>query len=291
MNSEQQKQLTAFKTYLHQIGYTAGTTDTLYRCMKELYNYHNIVIPGDITQQHIQQFYEWLHIRPNKNKPGGLSEKYIHDHMYAVKVFLNWQEQTGNIAHNPSSTMKFKHPVSNSREPLTQENIITLFESCTTAKETAILHLFYSCGLRRSEAQQLNTNDIHFKQQVLYVREGKGAKRRTVPLTLKVTAELERYYFTERIEAKYCHDPDAFILNQKGRRMRGCTYNKVVKNIILRTKVNPEASLHHLRHSIATHLLESDLNVEYIKEFLGHSYLESTQIYTKVRKQQLKKLY
>ena len=76
---------------------------------------------------------------------------------------------------------------------------------------------------------------------------------------------------------------DAFMLNNWGERMQGDTYNKTLKQIIARTTITKEKiSLHHLRHSIATHLLENGLSIEYVRDFLGHKHLESTQIYVKV---------
>jgi integrase/recombinase XerD len=72
--------------------------------------------------------------------------------------------------------------------------------------------------------------------------------------------------------------------------MSGNSYNKAVKEIIRKAGITKEITLHHLRHSIATHLLESGLNIEYVRDFLGHSHLEATQIYAKVHEYQLKKL-
>jgi integrase/recombinase XerD len=213
-------------------------------------------------------------------------------------VFFNYLEETGQIKYNPISVMKFKRPKSNSREPLTQEEINKLFEAATTVREKTLLHLFYSCGLRRTEAVCLNIQDIHFKQQLLYVREGKGAKRRAIPMTGKVAAALENYYLNERTNIKAHHslsrpndgNQEAFILNRIGQRMSGNSYNKAVKEIIRKAGITKEITLHHLRHSIATHLLESGLNIEYVRDFLGHSHLEATQIYAKVQQYQLKKL-
>lgn len=279
-----------FKNYLVQIGYSKGSVSMLPRCTKEFLQYHTITAPQAITPQHIEQFYQWLQIRPNKIKAGGLSEIMIHHFVYSLRVFFNWLEETGQIKTNPISAMKFKRPHFNAREPLQPEEITKLFENCITAKETAILHLFYSCGIRRSEAQSLNINDIHFKQQLVYIREGKGAKRRVIPMTAKVAAALENYYLSERIQVKAHHDQEAFILNRVGQRMRGNTYNKKLKSILQRAGITRDISLHYLRHSIATHLLGSGLSIEYVRDFLGHSHLESTQVYAKVYKHQLKKL-
>ncbi len=279
-----------FKNYLEQLGYGKGSCYMLPRCVKEFLEYHNNTPLKELAQQHIQQFYEWLQIRPNKRKEGGLSETMINHFIFSLKVFFNWLEQTGQIKYNPISAMKFKRPQAGIREPLEQEEIKQVFEAAGTLKEKALLHVFYSCGLRRSEAEALNINDLHFKQQLLYVREGKGAKRRAIPMTKRVTEELENYYLTERTQVKNHHDQQAFMLNRLGSRLSGNSHNREVKAIIQRAGITREATLHHLRHSIATHLLESGLSIEFVKEFLGHSNLEATQIYAKVNKYQLKKL-
>jgi integrase/recombinase XerD len=247
-------------------------------------------ITEHITTHHIQQFYEWLQIRPNKNKAGGLSEQYINHHVYALRVFFNWLENTAQIESNPMSVLKFKRPQGNPREPLSQHEISELFEAAESLKEKALLHICYSCGLRRSEAEALNIQDIHFRKQMLYVRDGKGAKRRAVPMSARVTRELEEYYLQERTVGRNAKTTTAFILNSRGERMSGERYNKAFKEILSRTTINKDVSLHHLRHSIATHLLESGLEIEKVRDFLGHGFLETTQVYAKVHQYQLNSL-
>jgi integrase/recombinase XerD len=277
-----------FRSYLENVGYSKSSCYMLPECIRSFLS-HAKKNPERCTQKEIERFYAHLNERPHKRKEGGLSEQYINHHVYAIKVFFNWLESIGRIKYNPVSVMKFRRPKANQRQPLSQEEIKILFESAETLKETAILHLFYSCGLRRSEAEDLNTKDVHFKKQILYVREGKGAKRRAVPMTARVTKELENYYQEERRTAR-AKDREAFMINRVGMRMSGDSYNKVLKEIIRRTEINMETTLHHLRHSIATHLLESGLSLEYVRDFLGHAFLESTQIYTKVNQRQLQKL-
>jgi integrase/recombinase XerD len=278
----------AFKTYLKDVGYSGSTCYMLPDCIRDFLS-HAKKNPDKITQKEIQSFYEHLQERPHKKKEGGLSEVYINHHVYAIRVFFNWLESIGRVKYNPISVMKFKAPKGNPRQPLTREEIQTLFENTVTLKETAMLHLFYSCGLRRSEGEALNIKDVHFKKQILYVREGKGAKRRAVPMTVRVTKELEKYYEEERRTAR-AKDREAFMLNRVGMRMSGDSYNKALKEILKRTEVKTETTLHHLRHSIATHLLEGGLSLEYVRDFLGHAFLESTQIYTKVNQRQLNRL-
>lgn len=279
----------SFRSYLQNMGYSKSTCYMLPDCMKGFFEYSKKEV-GQITPKEIQDFYHYLQTRPHKLKSGALSEQYINHHIYALRTFFNWLEETGQVQYNPISVLKFKSPEPNHRQPLTQSEIIQLFASCTSQKETALLHLFYSCGLRRSEAVTLNTNDIHFKQQVLYVREGKGAKRRAVPMTQKVGKELESYYLEERINQTKVRDTEAFILDTTGVRISGDSCNRLLKKILERLEIKKEITLHHLRHSIATHLLESGLSIESVRDFLGHGHLETTQIYAKVSQKQLQKL-
>src|SRR5690606_22086570 len=118
------------------------------------------------------------------------------------------------------------------------------------------------------------------------IREGKGAKRRVIPLNEKIKTDLEDYCNHERTKIS----EEAFILNSLHQRMRGDSYNRALKQIIKRTEIENAITLHHLRHSIATHLFENGLSIEFVRDFLGHSHLESTQIYAKVKAGQLKNL-
>ena len=255
-------------------------------CVKEFLAYTNTTEVNQIKQEQIQRFYEYIQNRKHKRKHTALSESFINHHVYSLKVFFKWLEQTGQIKTNPISNIRFKQPKANTREPLSKEEINQLFEATENSKEIAILHLCYSCGLRRTEAQNLNTTDIHFNKNILYIREGKGAKRRAIPITEKVKKELEIYYNKERTKI----NEEPFMLNKTNERMSGSTYNTTLKTIIKRTEIDKEITLHHLRHSIATHLLENGLSIEFVRDFLGHSHLETTQLYAKVKANQLKKL-
>ena len=277
--------LQEFTKYIQQIGYSKGSQYQIPSCIKEFLEVVNKSFKN-ITQQDILDFYEYLQTRPLKRRTGVLSEAMINHYVFSLKTFFGWLEQTGQLKTNPISNLKFKRPKVNTREPLSQQEIKQLFENTITSKEIAILHLFYSCGLRRTEAENLNTNDIHFSKNLLYVREGKGAKRRVIPMNERVKKELENYYNNERKQL----NNEAFILNRTSERMRGDSYNRALKEIIKRSEIEKEITLHHLRHSIATHLLENGLSIEFVRDFLGHSYLETTQIYASVSTKLLKNL-
>jgi len=281
------KILEQFTKYIRQIGYSKGSQYQIPNCTKEFLR--QVAEPDikKINQQHILDFYEYLQTRPLKRRTGALSEAMVNHYVFSLKTFFSWLEQSGQIRSNPISNLKFKRPWKNTRDPLSKEEITQLFEAAQNSKETAILHLFYSCGLRRTEAQNLNTDDIHFSKNLLYVREGKGAKRRVIPMNEKVKKELESYLINDKLLMVNCKCKEAFMLNRNGERMRGNSYNKALKEILKKSGIEKAITLHHLRHSIATHLLENGLSIEFVRDFLGHSSLEATQIYTKVSKKMM----
>ena len=276
-----------FKIHLERLGYSKGGQRMLPACIAEFLSClekKGIYELQEIEPIHIQQHYEYLSQRPNKRKSGGLSSVMINHHIYSIRTFLNYQEQTGTISENPISGLYFPKPESRQREILTIKEIKQVYETAETYREKAILGIFYGCGLRRSEGEALNIKDISFKSSLLYVREGKGKKRRAVPVQEKILNDFKNYLYNERFAKE---GETAFITNRNGRRTSGNDYNKVLKTIIKKAGIEKETCLHSLRHSIATHLLENGLSIEYVRDFLGHKTLEATQIYTRISKKKL----
>ena len=174
---------------------------------------------------------------------------------------------------------------------LTREDIEKLYNECETAKQRAILGIIYGCGLRRQEAVKLNAKDIYFKSSMLYVREGKGGRKRTIPLSKAVLADLKEYYFIERPgELNYNKgEIEAFMTNNHGTRMQGDTYSEEIKKLTTKAKLDRQITLHHFRHAIATHLIESGMKTEHVKDFLGHMSIETTQTYIHITTKEIKK--
>jgi integrase/recombinase XerD len=287
--------LAHFTAYLSQIGYSKGVQQSYPKMIHEFIEVQGIESLADIEPVTILSFYDWVQHRPlKKGSGGGLSSSFISHHVGALQVFFNWLLASGQLEVNPMSILVFPRPVVIPREPLSLDQIEALFAVCESLRERAVLHLFYSCGLRCSEGVSLNRSDIHFKTCRLYVRSGKGSKRRCVPMPEKVAQELEQYYLQEWSERPLIEgeslETEAFICGPRGKRLRADGYRHILKRLLARADLPKEIVLHQLRHSIATHLLESGLGVESVREFLGHSSLESTQIYTKVRTSRLQSL-
>ncbi len=160
------------------------------------------------------------------------------------------------------------------------------------SRDRAMLAVFYGCGLRRSEGVMTDVSDINFDGSIIHVRKGKNYKERLVPVSRTNLKYLTEYVYDYRGELTGGNKPalpsggtDAlFVSYQHHQRMQG-------RGLVLRLQtlqeltgetelMEKEIGLHTLRHSIATHLLQAGMKLESISRFLGHSRLESTQIYT-----------
>ena len=280
-----------FRKHLQRLGYSKSSVQMLPGCVAEFlkFSQKTSTEPSEVTMRKIVSkditaYHEYLQERPNQRRAGGLSESYINHHIYSLKLFFAYQLEIGKLATNPISSMEFPRPKTKPRAILTLEEMEMLYGVSKNHKEKAVLSLFYGCGLRRTEGENLNLKDIHFISGILYVRQGKGSKRRAVPMNEKVSRDLKTYALMERNPKG---GETAFMTNRIGTRTSGNSYNNILKKILERTDIKKEITLHCLRHSIATHLLESGLSVEYVRDFLGHKHLESTQIYTRVKSKQL----
>lgn len=277
------KLIDEFKAYLQALGYGKSTVRMLPACVSEFFE---IVkkSPEEITREDVLFYHKYLQQRPNKRSAGGLSEMTIKHHLYGVKLLFVWLLEQGEITSHPMSGLSFQAPKTKERIVLSKGEIMKLYRTCLTYGEKAILSIYYGCGLRRSEGEKLDITDVHFASSLLYVRDGKGHKRRVVPMGKKVKEDLENYLKYERcntIETK------AFLLNIQDNRMSGSSCNNRLKELTRRAGMDKTVSLHILRHSIATHLLESGLSLEYVRDFLGHKHLETTQVYTHLESHQL----
>ena len=238
-------------------------------------------------------YYEYITTRPNKLREGVLSESMINQHLFSLRLFFDYLLETKQV-ESVVLIPKFSHGNAKERNIASQEEITLLYKHCKTKLEKAILGLAYGCGLRRSEMEDLNTNDLNYSNGILVVREGKNRKRRDVPMSDSVIKDLKDYLIHERpLYLKEHNQLElAFLVNNKGKRLKGDHANDILKEIIARTKNNElikkEITLHCLRHSIAGHLLDNGADIEFIRDFLGHSEIDTSSIYARKNKQRQK---
>jgi|SRR5688500_10668422 len=174
-----------------------------------------------------------------------------------------------DLIHRPKRSKKLPNVLS-------KEEVKAILSASKNIKHRAMLSLLYSCGLRRSELLQLRITDVDSGRKLLIVRQSKGRKDRVVPLSEKIIATLREYYKTFK--------PKTWLFEgqKEGDPYSEKSLENVLKQAVAKTKIKKPVSLHWLRHSYATHLLESGTNLRYIQEILGHSSSRTTEIYTHV---------
>jgi integrase/recombinase XerD len=287
----------SFKEWLDVLGYGMSTVNGMPLIIREFL--HHLDTQGvshinKLEQKHIKKYHDYISTRANERRGGGLSNNYINKHLQAIEKFLTFLNHKGN--HNvPTLGIKLEKLHRKEITILTQAEIKELFEltnkepntekeQIIQSRDKAMLTIFYSCGLRRNEGVHVSIDDINFDTRILHVKKGKNYKERLVPLNKTNTAYLQEWIYDYRSQIIKTKKEHKLFINIHGEPMAGGTLYTRLKllqlqsdNIELRQK---NIGLHSLRHSIATHLLQAGMSLEKIARFLGHSSLESTQIYT-----------
>jgi len=294
-----------FLSWLRTLGYSEATISTRKRNIKEFLLYLErcgiIAIdqaPGDTTKG----FVRYLRRRENKLSGSGLMNASINVGISSANKFFEYLRQSGNITAIPDK-LEYVEENYGPRSVLTLQEInalydVTYMQKWFTRAETkewqkaiqqrdrAMLGVYYGCGLRKSEGTSLTVSDILIERKLVFVRKGKGYKERYVPVTGGNLHYLTEYLQDGRdiLLTKSQDSTEAFFINHFGGscsdQALSARLDRLVKNSGKPGLQSKRPSLHTLRHSIATHLLQSGMEIEMIQKFLGHASLESTQIYT-----------
>ena len=292
-NELYQKEAKEYRNYLLLLGYAEQTCQSRYLYLKEFFNWLEAIGINklqDVTAVEIANFYEYVENRKSTRTKEKLKLKSVYDILRSVHTFLGYALDLGKVENNPASHLKFNYPDEEvHRRIFTQTEIQQLYRATETEQEKAILHMGYGCGLRVNEISHLNKQDVRLTENLIIVQKGKNSKRRLVPISDKISREMEAFIFS--VENK----DEALFINIKGGRMKQWTLNKLLKKLIKRTDYGNNLSaeelnkigIHSLRHSIATHLLQNGMKLEQVQQFLGHSFIESTEIYTHVTQNQI----
>lgn len=283
-----------YYNYLLVKGYREATARKRYLDTKEFLQFIQKNYK-EITETEIQNYYHFLQQRTNKvTGIGTLHFKTIYDIILGITGFYEMLFELNKLPNLLQINIPYPKNYENGfvREILTQSEIKQLY-NLTNLQETVILNLAYGCGLRVAELVAVNKEDLYLKENLLIVPKGKFSKRRIVPFTEKIRKDFEEFIFSSEAEVRH-PIKQHLISNAKGDRMQEWTYNSTLKSLLKKIKVSEERikkiSIHSLRHSIATHLLENGMELEKVRDFLGHSQLETTEIYTHINKNQLKNL-
>jgi len=291
--------LREYNTHVNILGYSDNGSRIKYSNALEFLTWlevNDIPEIKKVTTAQIKTYYEHLKSRPHKKQGGILSINTISHHMQSLRQLFSMLQSRGEIIKNPMSIIKYSNPQKkiSPRIILSIAEIKQLYHASETLQERVILSIAYGCGLRAMELVAVNTNDILLNAGIIIVPKGKGNKRRVIPLSNQVRQDIENYINNERPLYTTDNKEKALLLNIKGVRLRKYTCRKILTKIIERTGnetiKRKKIAIHNLRHSIATHLLEQGVPVEHVRTFLGHSQLETTEIYTRVNQKQLREL-
>lgn len=209
----------------------------------------------------------------------GLSASYQNQIVNAIKLFFT------TVFETKIEIEKIHRPRREKLLPnvLSKEEIKMILNAHSNIKHKVMLSLIYSCGLRRSELLNLKPNDIDSKRNIVIIRQAKGKKDRITPLSAKILEMLRSYYVA--------YKPKVWLFEgQSGGHYSEQSLQSVLKQALAKTKIKKPVTLHWLRHSYATHLLESGTDLRYIQELLGHNSSKTTEIYTHVSTKNLQQI-
>lgn len=243
--------------------------------------------PADLTEGHLAAYRRRLEHGPGlSGRP--LSPATADLALRAVRAVLGFAVERGELLVNPAAGMVLRRPVVQRRRILSMEEM-ELFLSLPDPRraiglrDRAIWEVLYGTGLRSSECCGLDLADLDFAQRTLLVRRGKGAKDRLLPMGETAREALERYLEAGRPRFEDPHSPPALFLNRDGTRITTKTLQERLRLYLDQAWLKgARPTVHSLRHSFAAHLLEGGAGLLEIREFLGHSSVQTTQIYTQL---------
>ncbi|MBI2102172.1 tyrosine-type recombinase/integrase [Candidatus Woesearchaeota archaeon] len=263
--------LDKLETELKIRGFSKRTVDS--------YIYHNRKFldfvkkePQSVDENDAKRYIAYL-MSERKFKP-----RSVNLALSSLKFFYN------EILRNPAFNA-VKAPKSEKKLPtvLTKQEIKKMLEAVKNPKHKLLIEFMYSSGLRVSECVSLKLDDLDLAEKIGKIKHGKGNKERYI-----ILSDTLMQHLTDYIKAK--RDESSYIFSVKNRPITARQAQKVVKEAAKKAGIKKRVFCHALRSSFATHLLEAGTDIRVIQELLGHADLSTTQIYTKVSTQQLKKV-
>jgi integrase/recombinase XerC len=217
----------------------------------------------------------------------------------AARAFLRWATRTSVIETDPSLRLAAPKRIKSLPGVLRQDEAVGLLDLAEVAaddgdpvhqRDRAILELLYASGIRVGELTGLDVDDADLSSNIVRVM-GKGAKERTVPFGTPAARALHSWLEQGRPRLVTARSGPALFLGRRGRRVDPRQVRTAVHSLLAHLPDAPDLGPHGLRHSAATHLLEGGADLRMVQELLGHSSLATTQIYTHVSVERLRRSY
>jgi integrase/recombinase XerD len=259
-------QIEKFKQWLRSKRYSESTISTYSEALKSFLVFYREKAVADITNDDVILYNNEYILKNN------LSASYQNQIVNSIKLFFMTIRDTKMLVdkiHRPKRAKVLPNVLS-------KKEVKLILNAHTNIKHKMMLSLIYSCGLRRSELLNLRFSDIDSNRNIVLLKNAKGKKDRIAPLSLKILQMLRDYYKD--------YKPAVWLFEGqiKGEQYSEKSLQSVLKQALQKTGITKPVTLHWLRHSYATHLLESGTDLRYIQELLGHSSSKTTEIYTHV---------
>jgi len=224
----------------------------------------------------------------------GMAKRTVARKLAAFRAFFKYCVQSGWIEQDPSVALAFPKLEKPLPVFLTEKEVFKAIETIKTdtrqgMRDRTILELFYGTGMRLSELIQLNLKDLNFHDGTVRVT-GKGSKDRILPIGQYCIRTL-RQYLAKRAEFNPESSEPALFLNHSGKRLSARSVQNIVKRWLAGVSEKVQLSPHVLRHTFATHLLDRGADLRAVKDLLGHESLSTTQVYTHLTVDRLRRIY
>jgi len=278
--------LQSFTEWLQLLNYSPLSIPTHTTALKDFLHYQEAtgkLLLEQLTASDANHFIEYLQSKIGERTHKGLSNGHINKHIQSLKLFSKYIRETGRSI--VGFTLQRLEERKSKPAWLTKDEVQRLYDTISDdilgIRDKAMLAIFYGCGLRLNEGASIELSDINQTSKVLHVRKGKHYKERFVPIAQKNFEEIKLYVDYARPQLLQKKETTAlFIDANKGHPVQRESLYVRIKKLVKKAGIKKKVGTHTLRHSIATHLLQSGMKLERIQQFLGHGNLDSTQIYT-----------
>lgn len=251
----------------------------------------------DATREVVERYQKYLyHFRKKNNE--ALSFKTQKLRLINLRVFFTWACKKYHIVYNPAFDLDLpKVPKSLPKDIMTiaeVERVLSIADinDDLGIRDRAILELLYSTGIRRLEVVNIRYTDINKDQGILFIKEGKGKKDRFVPIGQRAILWIDKYLYEVRSKLSlFNNDDQELFLTFNGYAFTPDILGQLVSKYVKKSGIPKSGGCHMFRHTFATILHNNGVDIRFIQEMLGHTKLETTQVYTRVAIHKLKEMH
>jgi integrase/recombinase XerD len=257
---------------------------------------HGIADPIEVTRPVLVNYQRYLYYYRQKNGEP-LTFRTQYSRMVPVRAWFRWLVRNNHILHNPASDLDM--PKIEQRLPravLSESEAETVMiepdiREPLGLRDRAILETFYSTGIRRTELVNLKLYNLDRERGTLSIWQGKGKKDRIIPIGERAVAWIDKYLREARPQLASDPDDGTVFLSVEGGPFHPDRLSTLVREYVDAANLGKRGACHMFRHTMATLMLEGGADIRYIQQMLGHSNLESTQVYTQVSIRNLKQIH